>query len=60
MDYLSLSDLRHFSLLADKNMWLFVVIAIPLIAFTIGVYIICECFGRAKKSRETAPDLLPI
>ena len=57
MGYLSLSEFTRFSLLADKDMWLFVVIVLPLITFTVGIYIICECSGRAVRSRESSSNL---
>lgn len=60
MGYLSISDLKPLNLLAEKNLWLFAMFAIPLIITTLSIFFVCEYTGRRAQLRRASkkPDIV--
>ncbi|KIW91387.1 uncharacterized protein Z519_08283 [Cladophialophora bantiana CBS 173.52] len=56
MGYVSVDEDRNFHIVASMDVWLWVIIAFPLILLALSVLFICEILGRRKVGRAANPN----
>ncbi|KIX95278.1 uncharacterized protein Z520_09195 [Fonsecaea multimorphosa CBS 102226] len=60
MGYVSVDQDRNFHIVASMDVWLWVIIAFPLILLALSVLLVCEILGRRRVSRAAASPSTPV
>ncbi|KIW82572.1 hypothetical protein Z517_05599 [Fonsecaea pedrosoi CBS 271.37] len=60
MGYVSVDQDRNFHIVASMDVWLWVIIAFPLILLALSVLLVCEVLGRRKVAQGAATSNTPV
>ncbi|OAP54308.1 hypothetical protein AYL99_11409 [Fonsecaea erecta] len=55
MGYVSVDQDRNFHIVASMDVWLWVIIAFPLIVLALSVLLVCEVLGRRRVAQTASP-----
>lgn len=60
MGYVSVADADGFKVTADKALWFYAILAMPLVALTIVTYFLCERLSRRKVRGPLQQTVSPV